>query len=111
MESLDNSAADLRELVPACSLSNEEAQEQRARYARTRRSVLGVEREALQMEIRFSPELDDRVLAELIETERSCCPFFEMSYDGARRTLTVGVADPEYAPALDAVASALGNRA
>jgi hypothetical protein len=103
-----DSLAEMRALVPTCSLSPEGARVQRARYANAAASVVDIHREADRLEVCFSPSVDEQVLAELIETERNCCPFFEMSYDAARRALTVGVADPSQEPALDAVALGFG---
>jgi hypothetical protein len=103
--------ADLRALVPACSLSSEEARRQRARYEKATAAVLDLHREKSQLEVSFSSVVDEEVLSELIETESHCCPFLDMSYDAARRALTVGVADPEHEPALDAVAFGFGGGA
>jgi hypothetical protein len=103
--------ADLRALVPACSLSTDEARRQRARYEKATAAVLDLHRENSQLEVRFSSAVDEKALAELIETESRCCPFLDMSYDAARRALTVGVADPEHEPALDAIAFGFGDGA
>lgn len=41
----------------------------------------------------------------LITTERACCSFFDITWDGSR--LTYAVANAEHAPALDVIAEAL----
>jgi hypothetical protein len=103
--------AGLRTLVPACSLTRDEARRQRVRYEKATAAVLDLHREKSQLEVSFSSAVDEEVLSELIETESHCCPFLDMSYDAARRALTVGVADPEHEPALDAVAFGFGGGA
>jgi hypothetical protein len=45
---------------------------------------------------------------ELIAVERSCCPFYELTYEREQRTLTISVSAAEHEPALEAIAYALG---
>jgi hypothetical protein len=67
-------------------------------------------RAPLSLEAQLDADLDEALLAKLIEVERECCPFFELRYDASRRVFTVAVLEPAHAPALDAIAHALGNR-
>jgi hypothetical protein len=48
------------------------------------------------------------VVAEAVTVERGCCPFFVIEWDVGPRRLTIAVTDPADAPALEAIAEALG---
>jgi hypothetical protein len=62
-------------------------------------------REGEAVLVGFKPGFDREALDELIAVERECCPFFEFGLDEERRRLRVTVRDPEFAPALDAIAA------
>jgi hypothetical protein len=97
-----------RAAIPSCSLSPAGLQRQRARHARLTPDVVAAQRGELGLEIRFAAGYDREALAELVAVERECCPFFRLRIDEAERCLLVGVADAAHAPALDALAAALG---
>jgi hypothetical protein len=58
--------------------------------------------------IRVAASVPDSLVERLIEVERVCCPFFELSWDARGRYLTISVTDDNHAPALDAIGHALG---
>src|SRR4051812_25365392 len=100
--------ANTRAAIPSCSLSPAGLERQRARHARLAPDVVAARRSDLGLEIGFAAGYDREALAELVAVERECCPFFRLRIDEAERSLEVGVADAAHAPALDALAAALG---
>ena len=62
------------------------------------------------MRVRFDASLDRDLLDDTVRIERACCPFFAIAFDERARRLTISVAGLDHAPALDALAWALGER-
>jgi hypothetical protein len=89
-----------------CSLDAAGLAAQRERYARLARSVTASTRAPGELTVEFGPGLERDLLAEALDIERACCPFFELRLEGAR--LRVRVAEPHQEPALDAIAHVLG---
>lgn len=58
--------------------------------------------------IRVAVCVPDSLVERLVEVERACCPFFELSWDARDRYLTTSVTDGDHEPALDAIGHALG---
>ena len=98
----------MSEAPPSCSLDTNGLRDQGARYARLATAVAAIEREPTALAVAFTSAVDRALLEEALEVERRCCPFFTLHYDISARRLRASVADPEHAPALDALASALG---
>jgi hypothetical protein len=95
-------------ILPGCSLDDGGTRSQRERYR-----VAGIGARVLDRDDRhFTVLLDRRTDADLVERaiaiERDCCPFFILDWERTEGVLTVGVECPEHAPALEAIASALG---
>jgi|tagenome__1003787_1003787.scaffolds.fasta_scaffold19604196_1 hypothetical protein len=88
-----------------CTLDAEGAKRQRARYAHLAAHTANVTRTADSVIAAVDVEVDPDLLNELINTERACCPFFTIEYDGER--LTVAVAHTEHTAALDVIEEAL----
>src|SRR3954451_3142372 len=88
-----------------CTLDAEGAKQQRARYAHLAAHTTSLTRTADSVIAAVDAEVDTDLLNELIHTERACCPFFTIEYDGER--LTVAVADAEHTAALDVIEDAL----
>ncbi|MGZ4186940.1 MAG: hypothetical protein ACXVUE_17050 [Solirubrobacteraceae bacterium] len=95
-------------VAPSCSLSEAELAEQLARYRAAGQSAEVLEREQRRRVIRVSPDVPEPLILRLIEVERGCCPFFDLTWDGPSRRLTVEVPDSDHEPALEAIVSALG---
>jgi hypothetical protein len=93
--------------TPTCVLDEAGKREQRARYARLARSVTRVRREPEAVLVEFDQGLDIDTLEEALAVERQCCPFFRFAFDEQQRRLRAAVAEPDMAPALDAIAQAL----
>ncbi|HEY1852972.1 MAG TPA: hypothetical protein VGG40_00165 [Solirubrobacterales bacterium] len=94
--------------IPSCSLDGSELLSQRERYAEIGRSALGFERSAGSLTVTLGPAVDRALVEEAVRIERGCCPFFEIELDPGEGRLTIGVAEAEQAPALEAIAFALG---
>ena len=94
--------------VPRCALDERGIREQRSRYASLARSVLRVSRQTETVLVEFDETLDRDTLAEALDVERACCPFFRFDFDQATRQLQIAVEAREQVAALDALADALG---
>jgi hypothetical protein len=97
----------MHELWPAelgCRLTADGLSEQRRRLERLRPAVRELRRGESGFEVSFGDKLDEALLLELVNTERSCCPFYELDWRSDERTLVVAVADASLRPALDALA-------
>ena len=90
--------------VKGCSLDQQGLRDQRARSARVAPSVVRVERGDRELAIDFDASLDAGALEQMLAVERECCPFFSIRFDEEARRVSVGVAAPDQAPALDALA-------
>jgi hypothetical protein len=97
----------MTEPIAECRLDAAGLQDQRERYARLGRHASEISRGSDDLRVRFQPDLDEGLLRDAMAVERECCPFFSFGYSPRRRILTIGVADPRQAPALDALAFAL----
>jgi len=95
--------------LPSCALDEAGVREQQARHDRLAPSVVKVERRGETLLFAFAEGYDRQALAEMVTVERQCCPFFEFEFDASERELSVGVRDREMLPALEAIASHLGQ--
>ena len=95
-------------LPESCTLDPGGLSEQLARYRSAGAGAEVIVRSPRRITIRVGEHADDAVIAELIETERTCCPFYELEYHPAERQLSIGVATQQHEPALEAIAYALG---
>jgi hypothetical protein len=100
--------ATAKSAIPSCALDEQGVRDQQSRQRRLAPSVTNVTRRGATLLIEFAAGFDRRALDEMIEVERECCPFFRFAFDEHARRLTVTVAEPEHAPAVEAVAAALG---
>jgi hypothetical protein len=92
-----------------CTLDLEGLGRQRERYRALGATLERVEREPLALTARFSPAVDEELLAETLAIERECCEFFRLDYDPAGRVLTARVDEERLDPALDALRYALAG--
>lgn len=99
---------DLPMAVPVCSLNEVELTEQLARYREAGEGAELIERDERRRVIRVATAVPESLIDRLIEVERGCCPFFELTWDRVSRRLTVAVSAAEHEPALDAITYALG---
>ena len=88
-----------------CALDIAGAREQAGRYAEVGRHATIVTRTPRTLIATVDADVDDALMQELIATERACCSFFEITWDGTR--LTFAVSSAGHAPALDVIAEAL----
>ena len=94
--------------VAACSLNDVELAQQLARYREAGDGAEVIERDERRRVIRVATAVPESLIDRLIEVERGCCPFFELSWDRVSRRLTIEVSAAEHEPALDAIGFALG---
>ena len=87
-----------------CTLDAEGNRQQAARYAEVARHVTKLDRNPHSLIAAVDAEVDRQLLDELIQTERACCSFFTITFDGA--TLTYAT---EHTRALDVIAEALSR--
>lgn len=97
-------------VVEACELDAAGVREQGERYRRASRHAIDVSRSPRLLRARFSPELDEALLAETVAVERGCCSFLSIDYDPEAWTLSIGVDEDRLAPALDGIEAALRGR-
>jgi hypothetical protein len=93
--------------IADCKLDLKGLQEQRERYRRLASALERTERRPGELTARFTPALDEELLAETLAVERECCEFFRIDYEPGPRELSVRVDDPALDPALDALRHAL----
>jgi hypothetical protein len=93
---------------PSCSLDQSERGVQLARYRRVGDGARVLERSGRRLVVAVDDAVLDREVSDLVDVERACCPFFDLGWSPARRTLSVGVSSSDHEPALDAIAFALG---
>jgi hypothetical protein len=67
-----------------------------------------VARTRRRLTVELDRGVDEKLLGELLVTERECCPFFALSWRPETRRLTFAVSDACDEPALDGIALALG---
>jgi hypothetical protein len=88
-----------------CALGVEGVREQGARYAAVAAHVANLTRADHSLIAEVDAEVDAELLEELVATERACCAFFDIAWDG--KQLSFAVADAAHAPALDVIEAAL----
>jgi hypothetical protein len=93
--------------IPSCALDEQGVRDQQARQQRLAPSVTNVTRRRGTLLMDFAPGFDRRALDDMVEVERQCCPFFRFAFDERARRLTLTVAEPQHAEAVEAVAAAL----
>ncbi len=93
-------------LIGGCTLSPDGLDQQRERARRSSSSVADVELGQEYLAVRFGPEVDDELVAELVAVESECCSFFSIRYDAEKRALRLTVEDEQRRPALAAFAGA-----
>ena len=96
--------------IAQCELDGAGLATQRERYRRLAASVDGLERRPGQLVVRFEPDVDAELVEETLAVERSCCPFFRLTFDASARRLEIGVDRAEEDAALDALQFALSRR-
>lgn len=62
----------------------------------------------LHLVVELARHADTELVEQTLAIERECCPFYELGWEPDRRRLFVSVSQPEHAPALEAIAFALG---
>ena len=92
----------------SCSLTEAELLDQLTRYRAAGTGATSLHADARRRLIRLDEGVPASLVDELIAVERSCCPFFELTWEPARRELDIKVATDEDEPALAAIAQALG---
>jgi hypothetical protein len=93
--------------IADCGLDPAALREQVARYRSLGAGATVQRVSELELAARFNADPDAELLRATIETERECCSFFTLAYAPAERRLTVAVADPARAGALDQIQAAL----
>jgi hypothetical protein len=91
-----------------CGLSDAELDDQARRYSAIGAGAVVLSREARRISLRVAAEIEPDAVAETLEIERRCCPFFELAWLPDDRILTIAVSDARDEPALTALAGALG---
>jgi hypothetical protein len=92
----------------SCSLDAAGLSQQLARYRELGEGASVLTRSRRRVVVRLRDSVSSEAVAEAVEVERSCCPFFDLSWSACDRELSFGVLDAEHEPALDAIAYALG---
>ena len=92
-------------MIGECRLDAGGLATQRDRYRELGRHVTGLTREPRRLVVGFDDAVDERLLAETVEIERGCCPFFALEIRPPE--LVVSVGEREHEPALEAIAHAL----
>jgi hypothetical protein len=98
-------------MAPSCALDETGLRAQYERYRRAGAGARVVQRTHLRIVVDLDRHVDTRLVEETLATERECCPFYELDWDPGRQRLSVSVSQPKHAPALDAIAFALGLQA
>jgi hypothetical protein len=94
---------------PYCSLDEIGLSAQLDRYRNVGEAATLLERSPQRVRIQLGKAVPDDVVSELIEVEKSCCPFFDLRWDPSSRQLSIGVSRSDEEPALDALVYALGS--
>jgi hypothetical protein len=83
-------------IVPdGCALTQEQLADQAGRAERLLPSVARVQQSGDELRVAFGEGVDRVLVDELVATERTCCSFLEVEYDGMARTLRVGASDAQ----------------
>jgi hypothetical protein len=94
-------------VAPSCALDDAGLRAQFERYRRVGAGARLIGRTRSRVVVDLDERADTRLVEELLDIERACCPFFELGWEPDRRRLTVSVAHAEHEPALDAIVFAL----
>ena len=78
--------------LKVCTLTPAQHRVQRDRYGKLRGAVESVDRQPLELTIRFADDVDGDLLAETVEIERECCKFLDIKQEG--RVLRMSSDDP-----------------
>ncbi|MEA2224969.1 MAG: hypothetical protein QOE67_251 [Solirubrobacteraceae bacterium] len=97
--------------APSCALDDIGLRAQYERYRRAGAGARVLHRSSLRLVVELDQHVDTRLVEQTIAIERECCPFYELGFEPDRRRLSVSVSRPEQAPALEAIAFALGLQA
>ena len=95
-------------VASSCSLGDMELRAQLQRYRTTGGGAEALVWDKRRRVIRVAASVPDSLVERLVEVERVCCPFFELSWEARDRYLTISVTDGDHEPALDAIGHALG---
>lgn len=95
-------------LAASCSLDPAGLRQQQERYRRAGVGATVLERAPLRLVVELADQVPSETVRDLIAVERECCPFFELTWAPEARRFTIAVSAPEQAPALGAIAYALG---
>jgi hypothetical protein len=82
-------------LIAECRLDIDGLCRQRDRYRALGAHAASARRQQQRLEVHFDAGVDVDLLAEAIDVERRCCPFFEMRLQLERRELVITVPHPE----------------
>lgn len=93
--------------IADCGLDQEALRAQLARYRRLGADATVTRPSSQVLTVRFGAEPDPELLRTTLAVERECCSFFALDYAAADRRLSVSVAEPGRAAALDAIETAL----
>jgi hypothetical protein len=94
-------------MLTDCGLDQDALRAQLARYRIAGASATVIERTPRRVVAHIDRRVPDGLIAELVDVERVCCPFFGIGWEAERRRLEVSVSSKEREPALDAIAFAL----
>jgi hypothetical protein len=90
----------------ACALDEAGLEEQLARFGRIGRHAVWARRLPTELTVLLDADVDDELIRETLAIERECCPFFALSWNDARRELTIAARD-NHAPVLEQITRAL----
>ena len=83
-------------IVPdGCTLSPNGLADQAGRAARLLPSVSSLARSEDELRVTFAEGVDRALVDEVVATERGCCSFLEIEYDGDERVLRIGAHDAQ----------------
>jgi hypothetical protein len=95
-------------MAPSCNLDESGLRSQLERYRRAARGARLIQRTPRRLVVELDERVDEKLVREAVEIERSCCPFFALDWAPLQRRLTISVSRSEDVPALDAIEFALG---
>lgn len=96
-------------MVPAaCTLDHSGLRSQLARYRAVGHGAIILHRSLERLVVRVGDAVTRDQIAELVAVEQECCPSFTLKWNAGERVLAISVSRHDQAPALDAIAYALG---
>jgi hypothetical protein len=98
-------------MAPSCALDANGARAQYERYRRAGADARVLERTPMRLVVDLDRHVDTELVEQTLAIEHDCCPFYELGWEPDRRRLRISVSDPKHAPALEAIAFALGLNA